>query len=95
MDEVSEFCKTIKIADLQKHIDQLEKEKNEAANSALKLTIQLSQKQQELEDTKRQLNDEEEGARRVNQYLNHYFGHRFITLVAEAVGDNGNGKDLK
>ncbi len=54
----------------------------------MKFAIQLSQKRKELEATKRQLNDEEEGARRVNQYLNDYFGHRFITLVAEAVDDD-------
>lgn len=48
--------------------------------------MELLKKRKELEDTKRQLNDEEEGARRVNQYLNHYFGHKFITLVAESVG---------
>lgn len=89
LDEVSKFCKTIKITDLQKNLAELEKEKTAAADSALKLTIQLSQKRQELDDTKRRLNDEEEGARRVNQYLNHYFGHRFITLVAEAVEDDG------
>ena len=89
LDEVSKFCKTIKITDLQKNLAELEKEKTAAADSALKLTIQLSQKRQDLDDTKRRLNDEEEGARRVNQYLNHYFGHRFITLVAEAVEDDG------
>ncbi|MCH5147773.1 MAG: AAA family ATPase [Clostridiales bacterium] len=87
LDEVSGFCKTIKITDLQENIAKLEDEKKNATDLALKLTIELSKKRHELEKTKRQLNDEEEGARRVNQYLNHYFGHRFITLVAESVED--------
>ena len=33
----------------------------------------------------RQLNDEEEGAKRVNRYLNDFFGHNFVTLEAEEV----------
>ena len=88
LDAVSEFCKTIKIMDLQKKLSELEKATAIATDSSIKYAIQLSQKRKELEETKRQLNDEEEGARRVNQYLNDYFGHRFITLVAEAIDDD-------
>lgn len=88
LNEVSKFCKIINIKYLQKSIAELEKQKADASDSSMKFAIQLSQKRKELEATKRQLNDEEEGARRVNQYLNDYFGHRFITLVAEAVDDD-------
>ena len=87
-DEVSGFCKTIRITELQKNLAELGQATTTATDSSIKLAIQLSQKRKELEETKRQLNDEEEGARRVNQYLNHYFGHRFITLVAETIEDD-------
>lgn len=88
LDEVNKFCKTIKIVDIQNNIAKLEEEKEKVTFSSVELAIKLKQKQQELKDIKRQLNDEEEGARRVNQYLNHYFGHRFLTLVAESAEDD-------
>jgi len=36
----------------------------------------------QIQDKQYQLNDEEEGARQVNKYLNYYFGHSFLTLQA-------------
>ncbi len=35
-----------------------------------------------IEDKERLMKDEEKGALQVNEYLNNYFGHEFLTLQA-------------
>ena len=53
----------------------------------------LSNKQKVLEAKKRLLNDEELGAKHVNEYLNDFFGHHFVTL--EAHKDNDDATHIK
>ncbi len=38
------------------------------------------------------MNDEEKGALKVNEYLNNYFGHEFLTLQALKETDQQDGK---
>jgi wobble nucleotide-excising tRNase len=47
----------------------------------------------EIAAKRRLLNDEEEGAIKVNQYLTNFFGHKFISLEAiEQESDDGDDK---
>ena len=46
-----------------------------------------------MDGKKRLLNDEELGAKHVNEYLNDFFGHHFVTL--EAHKDNDDAKQIK
>lgn len=46
-----------------------------------------------MDGKKRLLNDEELGAKHVNEYLNDFFGHHFVTL--EAHKDNDDAKHIK
>lgn len=43
----------------------------------------ITQKEALLTGKKRELNDEEKGAKKVNEYLNSFFGHRFLSLEAK------------
>jgi len=85
LQEVADFCATIGYIDEKLRIDTLEETLNKAIEESVKIERRLEAKLQELQEKKRQLNDEEEGARRVNKYLNDYFGHNLVTLEAETV----------
>lgn len=50
------------------------------------ISSEISQKEELIAEKKRQLNDEEKGARKVNEYLNHFFGHQFLSL--EVINDS-------
>lgn len=85
LQEVADFCATISYSTERDKIDELStasKKTQQEAQNALSL---LNKKIQEKKDKLRALNDEEEGARRVNTYLNDYFGHNFVSLEAESV----------
>jgi wobble nucleotide-excising tRNase len=78
--EVYDFANTIKysekVAEIQKltvNVEAAEKEKKE-------LTDKLQNKKSLLASKKRELNDEEEGAKQVTKYLNDFFGHKFLSL---------------
>lgn len=78
--EVYDFANTIKysekVAEIQKltvNVETAEKEKKE-------LTDKLQNKESLLASKKRELNDEEEGAKQVTKYLNDFFGHKFLSL---------------
>lgn len=83
LQEVKEFCNTIGYDSLIQRIDGECKDSELTAEVSVKLGHLLNTKIQEMQNQFRQLNDEEEGARRINKYLNDYFGHNFVTLVAE------------
>ncbi len=71
-------------------ISQKEQKRNEVALEIHDLEIQL-------EDASSRLNDEEEGARKVNEYLNDYFGHQFLSLkaVETPISEEGDIKAIR
>ncbi len=85
LQEVADYCATIEYEKIIKQISILESKHDKANETASTEEETLSIKKQKLQEKRRQLNDEEEGARRVNKYLNDYFGHNFVTLEAEKV----------
>lgn len=57
------------------------------------LSNTITQKEALLAGRKRELNDEEKGAKKVNEYLNSFFGHRFLSL--EAKKEEAASEELK
>lgn len=93
--EVSDFVKTIqystettKILGLKSTADAKIQKKNDIA-----LKIQNHIKL--IEDKERLMNDEEKGALKVNEYLNNFFGHDFLTLQALEESDHLGGKKIR
>ena len=82
LQEIADFCSTIKYSETLHQISDLEDIKNKAAKKSGEVENILNAKMLDLKSKQRQLNDEEEGARRVNKYLNDFFGHNFLTLQA-------------
>ena len=93
--EVSDFVKTIqysnetaKIKGLKTTVDAELQKKNDI--------VQKIQNQIKLiEDKERLMNDEEKGALKVNEYLNNFFGHDFLTLQALEEADQLGGKKIR
>ncbi|MDD2285263.1 MAG: AAA family ATPase [Paludibacter sp.] len=85
LQEVYDFCITIGYTAEFDNIERLKTASEIAKQEASKSKELLEQKIQERQEKLRQLNDEEEGARRVNAYLNDYFGHNFVSLEAESI----------
>ncbi|WP_346068426.1 AAA family ATPase [Sphingobacterium siyangense] len=80
--EVKRFVDTIQYSVAQDNITakEVEYDGKELEKNELKKYILLKEK--EIEDLSRQLNNEEEGARKVNEYLQNYFGHQNLELQA-------------
>lgn len=78
--EVSDFIGIIKYSEKLADLDSL-KDKV-VASEAFKdeLSVEIQSKEELLKTQKRELNDEEEGAKQVNKYLNNFFGHKFLSL---------------
>lgn len=94
LDSVYQFCNEINYCQIKKRNDKLDdalKEQRaiqEADKASLDTTIA------KLEAQKRFLNDEEEGAKQVDKYLNHCFGHKYLSLQAVEL-DETEGKQIK
>lgn len=85
--EVSNFVSVIQYTNITDRIQSLKA----TADSAIlnretiekKINLQIAQ----IEDKERLMNDEEKGALKVNEYLNNFFGHDFLTLQAKEETD--------
>jgi wobble nucleotide-excising tRNase len=80
--EVRTWCDKIEYTAETKKIEKLDAQKIETENARKKVDEEIKEKEREIENLKRKLNDEEKGAVKVNEYLNHFFGHQFLTLRA-------------
>jgi len=81
--EVSDYLITIGYREQLASIKELkEKLKNSEQNKG-KIEENIRQKEELIASKKRELNDEEKGAKKVNEYLNNFFGHQFLTLEAK------------
>lgn len=93
LNEVAKYVTTIQY---QHQLTDIETKKNNL--EAIKLNGQglsdaINHKEALLAGKKRELNDEEKGARKVNEYLNDYFGHQSLSL--EAKKDEVAGEESK
>jgi wobble nucleotide-excising tRNase len=82
LNEVARFIKDIGYDDEKKRIEALFKEESELNEVKEKLLEKIKMIESEIEELKIQLKDERKGADKVNEYLNHYFGHKGLRLVA-------------
>lgn len=80
---VHEFSVSIGYSNQKSEIANLATALEGASTLASGVEQSILQKQREIEAKRREMNDEEKGARKVNEYLNHFFGHNFITLEAQ------------
>ena len=91
--EVEDYCETIGYTNIIRKNAELRIAKEDAKKGRDEVKKALVEKQTELDAKKRLLNDEEKGAVHVNEYLNDFFGHHFVTL--EAKKDTENDKLVK
>lgn len=91
--EVEDFCNTIDYRAVSEKIEKLKSIRDAAESKLNDVKDDLSNKQEVLDGKKRLLNDEELGAKHVNEYLNDFFGHHFVTL--ETHKDNDDAKQIK
>ncbi len=82
LQEVSNFAISIGYIDVCQNITTLKEKADIAKTKEVVIQATIRSKEKEIQDNKRKLNDEEEGAVKVNEYLNNFFGHGFISLQA-------------
>lgn len=80
--EVSDYLITIRYQEQVATIDSLKIKCDESEKEKSRIDGKITQKEEIVMSKKRELNDEEKGAKKVNEYLNNFFGHQFLTLEA-------------
>lgn len=91
--EVSDFVKAIQYSDEIKKISDLKADADSKNQSINDINLKVKNQLKLIEDKKRLMNDEEKGALKVNEYLNNFFGHDFLTLKAlEKIDQLGDKK---
>jgi wobble nucleotide-excising tRNase len=81
--EVSDFVATIKYTDVIARIKTLKTTSDAEAQNKKTIDDKIKQQIAQIEDKERLMKDEEKGALKVNEYLNNFFGHDFLTLQAK------------
>ena len=80
--EVYDFIKTIKYSDEIQKIKSLKEIESNINLEKSNLDAKIKEKIEAINTKKRLLKDESKGADKVNEYLNDFFGHRFLSLKA-------------
>lgn len=91
--EVADYLLTIDYQTQLDSIETLKHKKDEALQAQTTINEDITKKQAQVRAKKGELNDEEKGAKKVNEYLNNFFGHQFLTL--EAKKNEGPTQDSK
>lgn len=91
--EVSDYLVTIQYQEQLSSIEGLKGKHDESEQEKNRLEGDIDQKERLVASKKRELNDEEKGAKKVNEYLNNFFGHQFLSL--EAKKDEVPGEDSR
>jgi wobble nucleotide-excising tRNase len=87
--EIFDFVNTIKYSDETKIIEGLKQKEVEAKTTRDIVLNSIADKRQLIDTKKRELKDETKGADKVNEYLNNFFGHGFLSLDAIEIIPNG------
>lgn len=94
--EAYDFIKTIDYDSKIEEINALKQEKERASDEYEKIKKEVEEIKKQIEAKKRIMKNEEEGARKVNQYLNNHFGHPYLSLRAIQEGEESTrGKQIK
>ena len=88
--EVCDYLDTIRYEGQVSAIEELKQNRDAAEQEKNRIEKDISDKEDLLASKRRELNDEEKGAKKVNEYLNNFFGHKFLSLQAlsEMSGDD-------
>lgn len=81
--EVADYLLTINYQTQLNTIQSLTQKLDTANKAQSGIITEITSKQDLITAKKRELNDEEKGAKKVNEYLNNFFGHQFLTLEAK------------
>jgi hypothetical protein len=81
--EVSDYLITIGYQEQLASIEELKGKLDKAGQNKGQIEGDIRKKEELIASKKRELNDEEKGAKKVNEYLNNFFGHQFLTLEAK------------
>jgi wobble nucleotide-excising tRNase len=82
LSEVAQFIQDIDLAGEEKIINDLHTETIDLEAEITKFRNEVNAVEKKLEELWIQLKDEKKGAEKVNEYLNHYFGHESLCLKA-------------
>ena len=80
--EVSDFVRTIQYTTKMGRIEALKENFETVTKIKEEIEQKIKHQIMQIEDKERLMNDEEKGALKVNEYLNNFFGHDFLTLKA-------------
>lgn len=80
--EVSDFVTTIQYTTATTRIQGLKDTSDNKKQNKEAIEQKIQQQIVQIEDKERLMKDEEKGALKVNEYLNNFFGHDFLTLQA-------------
>lgn len=93
LNTVIQFLSDIKYQDLCAEISGLNLDEITKKNDFDSLQVKVTEKENELESKRMQLNDEKKGANKVNEYLSNFFGHDFLQLIP--IEDDSGADDIK
>lgn len=93
--EVSDFVNTIQYSTVVARIQTLKTTSDTENHNEAVVQEKIKKQVQDIEDKERLMNDEEKGALKVNEYLNNFFGHDFLTLQALEEQDTLGGKKIR
>lgn len=94
--EVFDYLITIGYEEQVGTIRDLTNSRGEALSEMQRIQNFLDQKLAEVASKKHELNDEEKGAVQVNEYLNNFFGHHFLSLEArECEAEGADSKQIR
>ena len=85
LSEIAQFIQDIDLSGEEKKVAALQKEADDLETEVQKLHTKIQAVEEEIENLRILIKDEKKGAEKVNEYLNHYFGHEGLRL--EAVED--------
>ena len=93
LQEVADYLIVIDYKAQISSILTLMRERGGAQQTKTAINSDISKIKTQITAKKRELNDEEKGVKKVNDYLNNFFGHQFLTL--EAKKDEGQFQSSK
>lgn len=93
--EVYDFLRVINYDDQLIDIEKKKIALDLALSEGQKVKQAIEGKKNEIESLKSQLNDEEKGALKVNEYLNDFFGHDFLKLLPVKSDSDSDVKTIK
>ena len=90
--EVSDFTTNIQYGNTIASIQSLKATSDIETQNKQVVEEKIKQQINQIEDKERLMKDEEKGALKVNEYLNNFFGHDFLSLQALEETDDFGGK---